>query len=283
MAVEDMAGGLHQCVARRSIGQPVCGDRVIWQPTDPGQGIITALVPRDNVLSRPDHSGRDKPLAANLTLMAVVVAPTPPPSGYLLDQYLVAAELIGVRALVVAAKMDLLDHAARETFLDALAPYPPLGYPLCPVSTKGTPGLGALTGHLTRQTAILLGQSGVGKSSLVQALLPDQDIQVGRLSRATGLGRHTTSAATCYQLSSEPDAGRLIDSPGVRSFRLSGVDQSQLEAGFPELRPLRGRCRFRDCRHLQEPDCAVRAAVSGGHIDPRRLERFHQLREGLPG
>jgi ribosome biogenesis GTPase len=278
LAVEDDAGTLHHCVTRANIGHPVCGDRVVWQPTGDGGGVVTALGPRDNVLSRPDFSGRAKPLAANLTLMAVVVAPLPPPSGFLLDQYLVAAELMGVRALVAAAKMDLLDAAGRADFLQALAPYPPLGYPVCPISVKGPPGLDALTSHLAGETAILLGQSGVGKSSLVQALLPDQDIQVGRLSQATGLGRHTTSAATCYRL---PGGGRLIDSPGVRSFRLADLTQAELEQGFRELAPLKGQCRFRDCRHLEEPGCAVRAAVDTGRIDPRRLAHFHSLREAL--
>jgi ribosome biogenesis GTPase len=284
LAVEDDAGTLHHCMTRSNIGHPVCGDRVVWQPTGDGRGVVTALVRRDNVLSRPDFSGRDKPLAANLTLMAVVVAPRPPPSGFLLDQYLVAAELMGVRALIVAAKMDLLDDAGRTAFLEDLATYPDLGYPVCPISIKGPPGLGALASHLAGETAILLGQSGVGKSSLVQALLPDQDIQVGRLSAATGLGRHTTSAATCYRLPpGGADSGRLIDSPGVRSFRLSGLSQAELEAGFRELAPLRGQCRFRDCHHLDEPGCAVRAVVAEGGIDPRRLEHFHNLRETLVG
>lgn len=282
LAIEVADGSLHHCVARRNIGQPVCGDRVIWVPTEPGRGVVTALAERENVLSRPDYAGRDKPLAANLTLLAVVVAPEPPPSGFLLDQYLVAAELMGVCALVVAAKMDLLDMRARRAFLDALAPYPELGYPVCPVSTKGSPGITALLPHLTAQTAMLLGQSGVGKSSLVQQLLPDQDIQVGRLSAATGLGRHTTSTATSYRLPpGDATGGRLIDSPGVRSFRLSGLTQAQLEDGFPELGTVRGQCRFRDCRHLDEPDCAVRAAVAAGGIHPQRLARFQQLRGGL--
>ncbi len=281
LAVEDSAGSLHHCMTRSNIGHPVCGDRVVWQPTGQDGGVVTALEPRFNVLSRPDFSGRDKPLAANLTLMAVVVAPEPPPSGFLLDQYLVAAELMGLRALVVAAKMDLLDAAGRVTFLDALAPYRALGYPICPISIKRAPGPSALASQLKGEIAILLGQSGVGKSSLVQALLPDQDIQVGRLSAATGLGRHTTSTATCYRLPGDQTGGRLIDSPGVRSFRLAHLTHAELEQGFRELAPLRGRCRFRDCRHLDEPGCAVREAVATGSIDPRRLEHFHNLRESL--
>jgi ribosome biogenesis GTPase len=282
LAVEDDAGALHHCVSRRNIGHPVCGDRVVWSPTEPQRGVVSAIAPRDNALSRPDFSGRDKPLAANLTLLAVVVAPQPPPSGFLLDQYLVAAELMGVRALVVAAKMDLLDADGQDAFLRALSPYPALGYALCPISTKGPPGVAALLAHLPGETAILLGQSGVGKSSLVQALVPDQDIQVGRLSAATGLGRHTTSTATCYRLPpGGSNSGRLIDSPGVRSFRLTKLDQAALEDGFPELRALRGHCRFRDCRHQDEPDCAVRAAVAAGSIHPQRLARYQQLREVL--
>jgi ribosome biogenesis GTPase len=282
LAVEDAAGDLHHCMTRSNIGHPVCGDRVVWQPTGNGGGVVTALQQRENVLSRPDFSGRDKPLAANLSLMAVVVAPQPPPSGYLVDQYLVAAELIGVRALLVAAKLDLLDTAGRADFLATLAHYRDIGYPVCPISIKGAPGLDALTGHLAGETAILLGQSGVGKSSLVQALLPDQDIQIGRLSQATGLGRHTTSAATCYQLSADGfDGGRLIDSPGVRSFRLAGLTQAELEGGFRDLAPLLGQCRFRDCRHLDEPDCAVRTAVDTGAISQQRVENFLHLRESL--
>jgi ribosome biogenesis GTPase len=120
----------------------------------------------------------------------------------------------------------------------------------------------------------LLGQSGVGKSSLVKALLPDQDIQIGRLSRATGLGRHTTSASTCYRLGS---GGALIDSPGVRSFRLRALDRGDLERGFREFAPHLGRCRFADCRHQQEPDCALRQAVADGVVAARRLESFHLL------
>jgi ribosome biogenesis GTPase len=278
LAVEDDSGALQHCVTRRNIGHPVCGDRVIWQPAGDGTGVVTALLPRDNVLSRPDFSGRDKPLAANLSLLAVVIAPKPPPSGYLVDQYLVAAELIGVRALLVAGKMDLLDAEAQSEFLADLAHYEAIGYPVCPISTKGEPGLDALTRHLADETAILLGQSGVGKSSLVNRLLPDQEVQIGRLSKATGLGRHTTSAATCYRL---PAGGRLIDSPGVRSFRLVSLTPAELERGFRDLAPLLGRCRFRDCRHLNEPDCAVRAAVDSGAIDGRRVENFRHLRERL--
>ena len=274
LAVEDALGGVFHCLTRRHIGHPVCGDRVVWLSTGDGSGVVTALQPRETALSRPDYSGRDKPLAANISLIVIVVAPRPAPSGYLIDQYLAAAELIGVQALILANKMDLVNGEERAGFLARLAHYQPIGYPLLAVSVKQDPTLAALTPHLSGQTAILLGQSGVGKSSLIKALLPDQEVQIGRLSKATGLGRHTTSATTCYRLG---NGGYLIDSPGVRSFRLGNIDRDQLARGFREFAPYVGHCRFADCRHLQEPDCAIRAALDAGDIAPQRLDNFQHL------
>ena len=274
LAVEDDGGGLHHCVARRHIGHPVCGDRVVWQTAGDGQGVVTAIEPRRSVLSRPDYSGRDKPLAANLTRVVVLLAPRPEPGTYLLDQYLVAAERIGVEALILGTKMDLLDGEEAEAFRARFAHYPGIGYPTLWISLRAPATLAPLTAALADQTSILVGQSGVGKSSLVKALLPDREVQVGRLSKATGLGRHTTSAATCYRL---PFGGLLIDSPGVRSFRLGAIDRDTLQQGFRELRPYIGHCRFADCHHDREPDCAVRAAVAAGAIHPERLANLLHL------
>jgi ribosome biogenesis GTPase len=274
LAVADERGRVHRCLARRHIGHPVCGDRVVWHPTGTDTGIVTALLERRTVLSRPGYDGRDKPLAANISLIVVVVAARPPPSTYLIDQYLVTAELIGVEALLVANKMDLLDSGERGDFLAALARYERIGYPLLALSVRETPALDPLMPRLAGHTSILLGQSGVGKSSLVKALLPTQDVQVGRLSTATGLGRHTTSAATCYTLD---NGGRLVDSPGVRSFRLGDIGIAELERGFREFAPYLAHCRFGNCRHLHEPDCAVRAAMESGAIDRTRFDNFHHL------
>ncbi|ESQ10732.1 MAG: ribosome small subunit-dependent GTPase A [Thiohalocapsa sp. PB-PSB1] len=274
LAVEDEQGRVHRCRTRRHIGHPVCGDRVVWQPAEAGAGIVTALQPRDTALSRPDYSGRDKPLAANISLMAIVIATRPRPTGYLVDQYLVAAELIGVDAVIVINKMDLLNADEQIEFQRSFEHYIKLGCPVLAVSVKGRPGVDALLPYLAGRTVILLGQSGVGKSSLAKSLLPDQDVQIGRLSEATGLGRHTTSAATCYRLGND---GHLIDSPGVRSFRLGNIGQSDLERGFREFAPYIGHCRFTDCHHLHEPDCAILAAVEAGEIAPQRLRNFHRL------
>lgn len=278
LAVEDAQGAIHHCLARRHIGHPVCGDRVVWQTTTAGHGVVTAIQPRTMVLSRPDYSGRDKPLAANLTRLVVLIAPEPDPSGYLVDQYLVAAELIGVRALIVANKMDLLDAPAEAAFRARFAHYPAIGYDTLWVSLRRPESLVALTAALSGQTSILVGQSGVGKSSLVNTLLPDLEIQIGRLSRATGLGRHTTSAATCYRLGC---GGSLIDSPGVRSFRLGAIDRETLQRGFREFGPYLGHCRFGDCRHDREPGCAIREAVEAQAIARQRLANYHHLAAGL--
>jgi ribosome biogenesis GTPase len=281
LAVEDEHGQLYHCLCRQHVGQPVCGDRVVWQPTGEGNGVVTALQPRETLLSRPGYSGRDRPLAANISLLVAVVAPRPEPSSYLIDQYLVAARLIGVPVLVLCNKMDLCETARdRHRFLSNLTHYQAIGYPLIAVSAKQTGTLDALIDQLTAETAILLGQSGVGKSSLIKALLPDREVQIGRLSKATGLGRHTTSAATCYRL---PGGGSLIDSPGVRSFRLGPISRRDLERGFREIEPFIARCRFANCRHEQEPDCAVRKAVAAGEIDPRRLANFQHLAAQLEG
>lgn len=278
LAVEDPLGRIHHCLARRHIGEPVCGDRVVWQRTGDGHGVVTAIQPRETVLSRPDYGGRDKPLAANLTQVVVLLAPQPDPSGYLIDQYLVAAELLGVRALIVGNKMDLLDGPAALHFRERFAHYPAVGYPMHWTSLREPQGIALLTRALTDETSILVGQSGVGKSSLVKALLPDREVQIGRLSRATGLGRHTTSAATCYRL---PGGGSLIDSPGVRSFRLGAIDRDTLQWGFREFRPHLGHCRFSDCRHQQEPGCALREAAARGLIAAERLANFHHLAAAL--
>ncbi len=280
LAVEDSGGKVHHCLTRRNIGHPVCGDRVVWQATGKDQGVVTAVMERRTVLSRPDYSGRDKPLAANLTHLVVLVAPRPEPSEYLVDQYLAAAELMGVEAMIACNKVDLLDARGLAGLRARFARYELIGYPVVWISLHDRQDHSALTRRLHGQTSILVGQSGVGKSSLVKALLPDREIQIGRLSKATGRGRHTTSATTCYRLR---DGGYLIDSPGVRSFRLASMGLADLERGFRELTPYLGKCRFGDCRHDREPGCALRQAVAANVIHPERLANFLHLAGKLDG
>ncbi|MGD8932470.1 MAG: ribosome small subunit-dependent GTPase A, partial [Chromatiales bacterium] len=241
LGVEANDGSIYRCLTRQNIGHPVCGDRVVWQRIDASTGVVSALLPRQSVLSRPDFSGQEKPLAANINQLVVVLAPCPEPSGYLLDQYLVTAEIIGVEALIALNKIDLLQAEQKMEFIQAFKHYTVIGYPLVEVSAKREHGLDGLIERLKHKTSILVGQSGVGKSSLINALLPNLEIVTGKLSKATGLGRHTTSTATCYHL---PQGGDLIDSPGVRSFRLTQLTQHQMEQGFPEFHPYLGHCHF---------------------------------------
>ncbi len=279
LAVKDERGRLYHCLSRQNLGHIVCGDRVVWQPIDARNGVVTALQERRSVLSRPDYSGHEKPLAANITQLIVVLAPEPEPTEYLIDQYLLTAEVIGIRSLIAINKVDLLDETRRRTFDGRFAVYERIGYPVVRTSARFEPDLLPLIQRLKGQTSILVGQSGVGKSSLVDALLPDLKVQIGRLSEATGLGRHTTSATTAYSL---PQGGELIDSPGVRSFRLATLTRTQLEQGFREFRPFLRKCRFSNCRHETEPDCALMAAVDEGKIAACRLQNFRHMSERLP-
>jgi ribosome biogenesis GTPase len=262
---------------RANLGEVVCGDRVIWQRSG-DDGVVVAVQPRDSALSRTDAGGQEKAIAANITQLVVVLATEPEPAGYLLDQYLVAAERIGVRGLVCLNKCDLVDDAGLSAFARRFERYDALGYRVIEVSARTGAGLDKLRRQLDRQTSILVGQSGVGKSSLINALLPDQEVEEGTLSDATGLGRHTTSTATLYHLDS---GGDLIDSPGVRSFRLGDLSRGELAAGFREFTPWLGACRFHNCSHLNEPGCAVAAAAERGDIHAERLANYRRMAEGL--
>lgn len=274
LVVEDAQNGLHLCSARKKLGRIVCGDRVHWQPSGPQQGVVTALVARKTLLSRPDPRGDERPLAANVDQLVIVCAPEPPLSEALIDRYLVVAELIGAHALLLVNKADLLAPAARAHLQERLAAYTQIGVDVLFTSTRDSAQAAVLAAHLNGRTSILVGQSGVGKSSLVRLLLPDAQIRIGQLSVASGLGRHTTTETTLYHLSG---GGDLIDSPGVRDFQLWTVTPEDLQRGFRELARYRDQCRFQDCHHNGEPGCAVAAAVERSDIDARRLTSYRSL------
>ncbi len=267
--VEAPGGDRVLCHLRSHLESPVAGDRVVWARSEEA-GVITALTERQNVLHRPDIKGQLRPVAANIQLLLVVFAPEPAPQANLLDRYLVAAEHIGVEAALVLNKADLLNDAFWP---EQLEHYAALGYRTL-ITHHGMPDASDLAGLIGTNTVVLVGQSGVGKSSLIQRMLPDESIRIGALSALADKGRHTTTTAELFHL---PNGGRLIDSPGVREFGLTHITAADIALGFREFSAFLGRCRFRDCHHEQEPDCALRAAVAEGHVSEARFESYRQI------
>lgn len=276
--VEDVDGVVHRCLLRQNLPSLVCGDRVVWQPGPENTGVVVALIPRQSLLARPDANNQPKPVAANISQILIVAAPLPALDLDLVNRYLVAAELTDIPPVLVINKVDLLDDKAFAKLRQRLAVYGRIGYPVLYASTKRAEGLDALCRQLQDRTSIFVGQSGVGKSSLIQALLPHHELRIGALSEGSGLGRHTTTATVLYHF---PAGGELIDSPGVRSFGLGHVSAAQVAEGFVEFRPFLGHCRFSDCRHTVEPDCALQAAVESGHIDRDRFASFLRITASL--
>jgi ribosome biogenesis GTPase len=274
--VEDGAGCLYRCVARRNLRPVVSGDRVTWESVGAQEGVIHAIEPRHTVLQRADGANRTRALAANIDQILIVAAPQPVHDAFLIDRYLIAAELAGATPLLVVNKSDLLDPRDAAP-ADAVREYAAIGYGILLTSARENTGIADLAQALVNRTSILVGQSGVGKSSLIIRLLPELDIQIGKLSDASGQGRHTTTATTLYHL---PQGGDLIDSPGVRDFRLGETAAADLARGFREFRPYLGLCRFQDCRHLAEPGCAVKEAMRAGAVSERRLASYRDLVNG---
>jgi ribosome biogenesis GTPase len=264
-----------KCAAHGRRMEAVCGDRVsisrAAEGHDASQGMIESIDDRSSVLFRRDAM-REKVIAANVTLVAYVVAGEPPFSDELLSRCLIAASAAGIEALIVLNKTDLSGSTAQAR--RQLAPFAALGYPVQEVAAQqDVEGLRArLAGH----ESLLIGQSGMGKSTLVNALVPDAGARTGEISSALDAGRHTTTASRLYAL--QP-SGSVIDSPGLQAFGLAHVPTDRLAAAFPEFAPLIASCRFANCRHQTEPGCAVREACNRGAIDPRRMRIFDTLLE----
>jgi ribosome biogenesis GTPase len=272
----DADGETRRCFLRANLETPVAGDRVIFRAgdSDAGEdGVVVALQPRHSALQRPDKFGALRTIAANIDLVVIVVAPLPEPHANLIDRYLVATEVLGAEALIFLNKCDLLDAPDADALDTLLAPYRALGYTVLRGAARDAVPA-ALREALSGRDSILVGQSGVGKSTLLNALLPAAEQRIGALSEEVGKGRHTTTTARRFSL---PSGGALIDSPGIREFGLWHLDRGSVQEGFREIRALAGECRFRDCRHEGEPGCAVIAAAEDGRIDPQRLASYRRI------
>ena len=264
------------CQTLRRLETVAVGDKVLWSLSSPDQGRIEEILPRRSVLVRPSRNSKTRPVAANLDTVFVVFAVEPHCDFLLIDQYLAVCENLNINAALVLNKTDL---PQTELIEKELQDYINLGYPLYRVSARSASGLDALKSALKDQVSMLAGQSGVGKSSLTNAIIPDKDLKTNTVSATTKHGRHTTTAATLYHL---PDGGDLIDSPGVAIFGLAGLSEPQLAYGYREFQPLMDNCRFNNCRHTQDQGCAVRLATENGGISMTRYQRFLKLREKMP-
>lgn len=272
VAVEIANGQEIPCHLRRNQELPVVGDEVSWQPEGEGAGVVTGIMLRRSLLARGDNRGQMRPLAANVDKILLVMAPPPVFSAYLIDRYLVAAEILGIRPVIVLNKKDLLKPEVQQEVDQLLQSYRQIPYDVSLTCAISGDGLTALAALIKNSTSVLVGPSGVGKSSIISALVK-QDIRTRDVS-PKGTGKHTTTATRLYHL---PQGGALIDSPGVREFNLWPVTAEQIISGFKEFKPYLSGCRFRDCRHLVEPGCKLLEAVESGNVSRSRFENYLEL------
>jgi ribosome biogenesis GTPase len=253
----------------------VAGDEVRLQPEAAGgdEWVVTERLPRRNVLQRTDSQGMDESVAANLDQLGVVVAPRPACDPFLIDRYLAGAAYAGIAPLLILNKEDLIGGEFNPADFDFIETYRRIGIPVVTVSAKKAIHLDALIEQLRGKRTLLAGQSGVGKSSLTNALCGGTARVTSDLSAGTGEGRHTTVSSAVIQL----PWGELTDSPGVRDYAPPVVPLADVQRGYVEIAGHTTRCRFQDCLHLREPHCAIQAAADAGRIDPRRLESYRRL------
>ena len=258
------------CFPRGKKSEVACGDRVSVQRSGDGQGVIEAIAPRSTLLYRSNEF-RQKLIAASVTQIVIVVATEPSFSEELISRCIVAAESQNIKTLIVLNKCDLVERIPDA--MAQLAVFEQLGYPLLHLSARA--GVEALRPYLSGHTSVFVGQSGMGKSTLTNALIPGANAPTREISESLDSGKHTTTHATLYRLDKD---SALIDSPGLQEFGLHHLSPSDIEQGFVELRPLVGQCRFRNCRHDREPDCAVHALVNSGGMSTQRYAAYCALR-----
>jgi len=268
--IQDEQQKLHKATAKFKAGYPVVGDIVKFTSAGGERVHIDTIEPRDSTLERIDRRGQPKPLAANYTRLVVTCAPAPGIDRLLIDQYLVAADHGGVKPILVINKCDLIDDLSsldsmRKAYSEAQCPS------ILTCAANGD-GLEDLEQALEGQVAIFVGPSGVGKSSIIQHFVPDKDIRIGALS-AAGMGSHTTTASVWY----ERGTGAVIDSPGVREFKLDHIPLETVKNGFVDIFDIGQSCKFANCSHRHEPSCAVRAALADKTLDEERYRNYLQL------
>jgi len=269
----DVNSDKFQCVTRGKKTNVAVGDVVHLKQTSNDQAVIEEIAERQTLLYRSDQY-KSKLLAANISRLFIVVATEPGFADDLVSRSLVAAEAAGIEAHIILNKTDVTELLPRAR--ERAAVYAALGYPVHEVSAKADPehALSVLQPLLAGQSSIFIGQSGMGKSSLINLLVPDADIAVREISAALDTGKHTTTFTRLYWL---PDGGSIIDSPGFQEFGLYHLSEGMLERAFVEFKPYLGGCKYYNCRHLAEPQCAVLTALAEGKIAKHRHELYGQL------
>jgi len=270
-------GRIIRCTQRSNLPKLVTGDLVVWSDDGADRGVVLALGQRRNFFGRPSPEGQFKAMAANIDIVLVVFASSPTPHVSLIDRYLVAIEQQHLTAVLVLNKLDLLNQEELIKLDYMLSPYGEIGYPVYKVSAEDGRGMNELEQALANQTTILVGQSGVGKSSLLNKLSSGKLADVAPLSETWDRGTHTTTTSSLYHM----PGFDLIDSPGIREFGLGHIDEQQVFEGFIEFRPFAGSCKFRDCSHRQEPGCAIQAALEAGQIGVERVDSYFRIIDSL--
>ncbi len=266
---------LHGCISAKKFSHVVCGDLVRCKIIDQDRDQLTRLLPRKNELLRQTEFAI-KVVAANIDTIAIVCAIEPEPSLELIDHYIVAAENMPASVIIVANKTDLPNSLTITQVLTDK--YQNLSYPIIETTAKDSQSLNKLIEQFKNSTVVFVGQSGVGKSTLISKIIPSVNIDTQSISAGIQQGRHTTSVTTLYDL---PQGSELIDSPGVRDFLLPKLDKDKIEKGFCEIYKLSKKCKFHDCSHLTEPDCAVKRALENGELHKLRYLSYKKMIEQL--
>lgn len=271
--VEDETGTIFRCHLRKNAEPIVTGDQVLWQLEHDNMGVILEPLTRESLLFRPEGTKKNKLIAANIDAIIIVTAPPPIFSEYMIDRYLVATTQLNIPSLILLNKIDLLTDETKVALLKQLSIYEKLGYEVILSSIYTSDGLEKLDKFLQNKTGVLVGSSGVGKSSIIAALTKNSDVRIGATSDA-GLGKHTTTSTRLYHLL---HGGNLIDSPGVREFGLWHLDKNQIAECFLEFHPFLGQCKFRNCIHQSEPGCKIREAVNNNQISSSRFASYEKI------